>query len=88
LIRACGGALPCNNSEKGSLEFWKNKSETEECVEAEQMYMKNNSTYFDLNKWILYYILQFFFVPLVKGKVHQLFFRVGSDNYFPLTSVK
>jgi hypothetical protein len=33
-IRACGGTLPCcNNSEKGSLGFWKNKNEKEKNVE-------------------------------------------------------
>ncbi len=33
-IRAYGGALPCcNNSEKGSLEFWKNKGEKRKMCE-------------------------------------------------------
>jgi hypothetical protein len=40
-IRAYGGALPCcNNSEKGSLEFWKNKRENRKMCESGKMYMK------------------------------------------------
>ncbi len=51
-IRAYGGALPCcNNSEKDCLEFWKNKNEKGKMCENGKMYMKNNGTYFDLNKW-------------------------------------
>jgi hypothetical protein len=34
-MRACGGALPCcNNSEKCSSEFWKNKSENGKMCES------------------------------------------------------
>jgi hypothetical protein len=49
----------CNNSEKKSLEFWKNESEKRKMCENGKMYMKNNGTYFNLDKWILYYSLQF-----------------------------
>ena len=37
--------------------------------------MKNNGTYFNLNKWI--FVLQFTvpFVPLIKGNVPQLFLQ-------------
>jgi hypothetical protein len=34
----------CNNPEKGSLEFWKNKRENG------KMCMKNNGAYFNLDK--------------------------------------
>jgi hypothetical protein len=50
-MRAYGGTLPCcNSSEKGSLGFWKNKSENGKMCESGKMYMKNNGTYFNLNK--------------------------------------
>ncbi len=41
----------CNDSEKDSLEFWKNGRENRKVCKRE-MYMKNNGTYFNLNKWI------------------------------------
>jgi hypothetical protein len=69
-----GGALPCcNNSEKGSLEFWKNKRENGKMCESEKMYMKNNGTYFNLNKWIFCTTVCSSFVLLIKGNVQQLF---------------
>jgi hypothetical protein len=81
--------LPCcNNSDKGSLEFWKNKSENGKICKSGKNVLKNNGTYFSLDK--RFFVLQFtvLFVPLVKGNVQQLFLELGSDNYFPLTSVK
>jgi hypothetical protein len=57
-IRACGGALPCcNNSEKSSLEIWKNKSKNGKMCDSKKNKHENNSTYFDLNIWI--FLLQF-----------------------------
>ena len=52
----------------------------EKCAKRET-YMKNNGTYFNLNKWILYYSLQFF-VPLVKGSVQQLSLESNLTNNF------
>ncbi len=50
--------MPCwKDSEKGSLEFWENKGEKREMCENGKMYMKNNGTYFNLDKWI--FVLQF-----------------------------
>jgi hypothetical protein len=40
-IRAYGGTMPCcNNSEKDSLESWKNKRENRKVCEKREMYMK------------------------------------------------
>ncbi len=47
----------CKNSEKDVLEFWKMKEENEKVCEKREMYMKNNGTYFSLNKRI--FVLQF-----------------------------
>jgi hypothetical protein len=65
----------CNNSEKGSLEFWKNKSEKRKMCENGKMYMKKNGIYFNLDKWI--FVLQFTVpvVPLIKENVPQLFLQ-------------
>ena len=63
----------CKDSEKGSLEFWKNKSEKRKMRENGKMYMKNNGTYFNLDKWIFCTTVSVTFVPLVKGNVKQLF---------------
>ncbi len=41
--------------------------------ESGKMYMKNNGTYFNLNKWIFCTTVYSSFVPLYKGNVHQLF---------------
>ena len=38
-----------------------------------EMYMKNNGTYFNLDKWIFCTTVSVTFVPLVKGNVPQLF---------------
>ncbi len=40
----------CNNSEKDVLESWKNEREKMEKCAKREMYMKNNGTYFGLNK--------------------------------------
>jgi hypothetical protein len=55
--------------------------------ESVKMYMKNKGTYFNLNKWI--FVLQFIVLSYryLKGMFNN-YFRVGSDNYFPLTSVQ
>ena len=50
----------CNDSEKDVLEFLENEREKWKSAQNGKMYMKNNGTYFSLNKWILYYSLQFF----------------------------
>jgi hypothetical protein len=63
----------CNNSEKDSLESWKNKRENGKVREKREMYMKNNGTYFNFNKWIFCTTVCTLFVPLIKGKVQQLF---------------
>ncbi len=47
----------CNDSEKDGLEFWKTEREKWKSAQNGKMYMKNNGTYFSLNKWI--FVLQF-----------------------------
>ena len=47
----------CNDSEKDGLEFWKNEREKWKSAQNGKMYIKNNGTYFSLNKWI--FVLQF-----------------------------
>ncbi len=43
----------CKNSEKSGLEPWKNEKEKNGKVrKTREMYVKNNGTYFDLDKWI------------------------------------
>ena len=58
------------------------KEKNEKVCEKREMYMKNNGTYFNLNKWI--FVLQFtvLFVPLVKGNVKQLFLESDLTNNF------
>jgi hypothetical protein len=63
----------CNNSEKGSLVFWKNKRENRKMCESGKLYMKNNGTYFNLDKWTFCTTVYSSFVPLIKGNVQQLF---------------
>jgi hypothetical protein len=72
----------CNNSEKGSLELWKNKSEKRKMCENGKMYMKNNGTYFNLNKWIFCTTVYSSFVPLIKGNVPQLSLELGLTIIF------
>ena len=38
-----------------------------------EMYMKNNGTYFNLDKWIFCTTVCIYFVPLIKENVQQLF---------------
>ncbi len=47
--------------------------EKNEKVRKREMYMKNNGTYFSLNKWIFCTTVYSSFVPLVEGNVQQLF---------------
>jgi hypothetical protein len=49
------------------------KVNKEKCVKVGKMYMKNNGTYFNLNKWIFCTTVFGSFVPSVKGNVQQLF---------------
>jgi hypothetical protein len=73
----------CNDSEKDVLESWKNeKREKWKSAQIGKMYMKNNGTYFNLNKWI--FVLQFTvpFVSLVKGNVKQLILELNLTNNF------
>jgi hypothetical protein len=62
-----------------SLEKWKRKME--KCANG-KMYMKNNGTYFSLNKWIFCTTVYNSFVPLVKGNVKQLFLESNLTNNF------
>jgi len=72
----------CNDSEKDGLEFWKMKEKNEKVCEKRKMYMKNNGTYFSLNKWIFCTTVYNSFVPLVKGNVKQLFLESNLTNNF------
>ncbi len=56
--------------------------ETEKCVKAGKMYMKNNDTYFNLIDG--FFVLQFtvLFVLLIKGNVHQLFLELDLTIIF------
>jgi hypothetical protein len=58
---------------KDVLESWKNEREKMEKCAKREMYMENNGTYFNLNKWIFCTTVYSSFVPLVKGNVQQLF---------------
>ena len=62
--------------------FGKMKEKNGKVCGKRKMYMKNNGTYFDLNKWI--FVLQFTvpFVPLVKGNVQQLSLESKLTNNF------
>jgi hypothetical protein len=56
-------------SRKEGLEPWKNEKEKNGKVRKNrEMYMKNNGTYFNLDKWIFCTTVSVF-VPLIKGKV-------------------
>jgi hypothetical protein len=56
-------------SRKDGLEPWKNEREKNGKVRKNgKMYMKNNGTYFNLNKRIFCTTVSVF-VPLIKGKV-------------------
>jgi hypothetical protein len=46
------------------------------------MYMKNNGTYFNLNKRIFYTTVYSSFVPLIKGNIQQLFFELDMTIIF------
>ena len=72
----------CKNSEKDGLEFWKNEREKWKSAQNGEMYMKNNGTYFSLNKWIFCTAVYSSFVPLVKGNVKQLFLESDLTNNF------
>jgi hypothetical protein len=72
----------CNNSEKGSLEFLKNKREHGKMCESGKLYMKNNSTYFNLGKWIFCTTVYSSFAPLIKGNVQQLFLELDLTIIF------
>ncbi len=55
---------------KGGLEPWKNEKEKKrKSAQNGKMYMKNNGTYFNLDKWIFCTTVSVLFVPLIKGKV-------------------
>ncbi len=47
-----------------------------------KMYMKNSSTYFNLNKWIFCTTVYSSFVPLIKGNVPQLFLELDLTIIF------
>jgi hypothetical protein len=51
----------------------------EKCLKAGKMYIKNNSTYFNLNKMDFCTAVYSSFVPLDKGMFSNCF-RVRSDN--------
>jgi hypothetical protein len=44
--------------------------------------MKNNGTYFNLNKWIFCTTVNSSFVPLIKGNVQQLFLELDLTIIF------
>ena len=60
-------------SRKEGLESWKNEKEKNGKVRKREMYMKNNGTYFNLDKWIFCTTVSVPFVLLVKENVPQLF---------------
>jgi hypothetical protein len=72
----------CNNSEKDSLESWKNKRENGKMCEEREMCMKNNGTYFNLDKWIFCTTVYSYFVPLIKENVQQLFLELDLTIIF------
>ncbi len=59
----------CNNPEKDSQNFGEKKRENGKMCEKREMYMKNNGTYFNLDKWIFCTTVYSSFVLLIKGKV-------------------
>jgi hypothetical protein len=64
----------CNNSEKGCLEFRKNKSEKRKMCENGKMYMKNKGTYFSLDKWIFVPQFAVLLYRYIKGMFNNYFF--------------
>ena len=61
--------MPCwNDSEKMVQNLGKMKERKMEKCAKREMYMKNNGTYFDLDKWNFCTTVSVF-VPLIKGKV-------------------
>jgi hypothetical protein len=51
---------PCHAvmiQKKDGLEFWKDEREKWKSAQNGKMFMKNNGTYFSLNKWI--FVLRF-----------------------------
>ncbi len=60
--------------------FGNEKEKNGEVCEKREMYMKNNGTYFNLNKQTFCTTVYSSFVPLVKGNVKQLFFGIKSDK--------
>jgi hypothetical protein len=49
--------------------------------ESGKLYMKNNGTYFNLDKWI-FCTTVYSFVPLIKGNVSQLFLQLDLTIIF------
>ncbi len=49
--------------------FGKMKEKNGKVCEKREMYMKNNGTYFNLDKWIFCTTVCIYFVPLIKEKV-------------------
>ncbi len=58
------------------------KEKNEKVREKREMYMKNNGTHFNLNKWTFCTTVYSSFVPLVKGNVQQLFLESDLTNNF------
>ncbi len=59
---------PCHAvmiQKKDGLEFWKMKEKNGKVCEKRKMFMKNNGTYFNLDKWIFCTTVYSSFVPLV-----------------------
>jgi hypothetical protein len=48
------------------------KEKNGKVCEKREMYMKNNGTYFNLDKWIFCTTVYSSFVSLIKGNVQQL----------------
>jgi hypothetical protein len=61
--------------QKETVRILENKRENGKVCEKREMYMKNNGTYFNLDKWILCTTVYNYFVPLIKGNVRQLFWN-------------
>jgi hypothetical protein len=51
------------------------KEKNGKVCEKREMYMKNNGTYFNSDKWIFCTTVYSSFVPLIKGNVQQLFLK-------------
>ncbi len=72
----------CNNSEKDGSESWKNKRRNRKMCEKREMYMKNNGTYFNLDKWNFCTTAYSSFVRLIKENVPQLFLELDLTIIF------